>query len=141
MKTKKSMPWRLITFSEHAQDVHITSPFLALPPELRNKIYGYLFSGNILQIIELGGPKRVRLYPANTEFNATALLRANRQIYTEASNLVFATNMFVFFSIRHIRAFVKCLPPLKLALVTTLVFQTWRGKGFFVGADQFMKKT
>ncbi|KAL8746930.1 MAG: hypothetical protein Q9190_001126 [Brigantiaea leucoxantha] len=57
-------------------------PLLSLPPELRRKIYNYVLSWDYLLISRPGSR------------NASALLRVNRQIYSESVELFYHENAF-----------------------------------------------
>jgi hypothetical protein len=75
--------------------------------------------------------------PQNDKLTSAALLRANRQIHAETSNLVYSANTFVFNSIQAVRTFVKYRSAFQLAAITTLVLRIWRGNSLLVSHDNF----
>lgn len=77
----------------HAEKVDpaIKSPFLALPGELRNKIYRYILKVPLYKRLDL--PHRP--YPDREDLRVcVALLRVSQQIYHEASTLLYGETLF-----------------------------------------------
>lgn len=73
------------------------SPFLQLPPELRNKIYDFVFRGEIWQIYmsSFSLDKKLKATPlGEDERNRLALLSVCRQIHFEAALLPFKLSTF-----------------------------------------------
>lgn len=86
--------------SQEANQSH--SPFLQLPAELRNQIYKYVLQGNV----------RIWVKPRDNYRNYKnadsdlRLLRANKQIYLEAREIIYTDNIFMFFNISDLCSFL-----------------------------------
>ncbi|KAJ4350768.1 hypothetical protein N0V95_004445 [Ascochyta clinopodiicola] len=76
------------------------SPFLRLPAELRNRIYGLIFTGQTYrfngqtQNLSAENRQAYRVYAASNK--PLAPLRVCRQMYYEAKNLPYTTSTFAF---------------------------------------------
>ena len=109
-----------------------TSPLLRLPPEIRLRIYKYVFGGQRLWI-DCRGPEYGNTYETHLgarfrHFNMTmtknsdrtidiCVLRVCRQIFTEAALLPYAFNDFIFESQQARRHFNKSIRPGKKQVV------------------------
>jgi hypothetical protein len=115
----------------------VVSPFLRLPGEIRNKIYGFIVGDHHLQVgytphqhgIETIKGKRYRTHVGGGFFNRLAargknhhryqeaqslhlgLLRVCRQVYGEAALLPYAMNIFSFENDWVMRRCLKTLRP------------------------------
>ncbi|KAF2001235.1 hypothetical protein P154DRAFT_596872 [Amniculicola lignicola CBS 123094] len=69
-----------------------TSPFLLLPPELRNEIYLYVLTGKHIAIRSFGSRKRPRCLATTSEPEIRNLPRVCRQIYIECGTLIYSHN-------------------------------------------------
>lgn len=62
-------PANLLANSQH--DVGDSSPFLDLPPELRNRIYGLVLGGNTIHIRNIKGHKIFKIAVCDHSFGST----------------------------------------------------------------------
>ncbi|KAI9714316.1 MAG: hypothetical protein M1820_000277 [Bogoriella megaspora] len=88
--------------------------FMSLPPELRNRIYGFLFTFE-------GGLIPIREYPTackkpnniidnkKVPHSALSLLAANKQIHDEAVGIFYRTNHFIFVYPLHAISFLHSI--------------------------------
>ena len=102
MTDKKIEPHKELT------EINKPFPFFDLPHEIRQQIYTYsLYTGDSIDIKPYG----VSFVPESFKPPAPGLLRANKQIYDEAIDVVYSKNIFKFFEPEHILAFEKKIGP------------------------------
>ncbi|KAK3644782.1 hypothetical protein LTR56_009447 [Elasticomyces elasticus] len=95
-RTTRSMTARSLAVSESlrantSNSSTESSRLLSLPPELRNRIYEYTLSFEIVLISQRRHPDST----AHAFTNLLALLKVNRQIYHEATNMFYFCNQFI----------------------------------------------
>ncbi|KAL9072697.1 MAG: hypothetical protein Q9161_003406 [Pseudevernia consocians] len=78
-------------------------PFLALPSEIRNKIYRYLLSTKHTKRVLTPGPEEdvsllVKLCPSHIYEFQTNVLGVSRQVYREATAIFYGENLFIAFA-------------------------------------------
>ncbi len=93
------------------------SPLLRLPPELRNKIYGYVLGGKVFQF---RSEKYHELVKSSMKKKQNlALLGVCRQVYAETALLPFTLSTF---SIRYVKTWHKWLADIKTARAANIKF-------------------
>ena len=99
------------------------SPLLRLPPELRNIIYADALGGHTFSMSLRWVEKDHPIARAdNAPPHAFALLRTNRQIYSEARLLPFTANTFTGCHAGHLREWVKTLSAEQRELIKAVKF-------------------
>lgn len=96
-----------------------TSPFLDLPAELRNMIYEYVLSGEILV---QGGLRKRNIA------RRLALLQVNRQLHDETQLIPFSTMTLVFKSVYRLKSVLERVLPDQRHAVSRIQLRTFQGK-------------
>ncbi|KAK4971921.1 hypothetical protein LTR66_011366 [Elasticomyces elasticus] len=123
-------------------DTTIPFRFLALPAELRNRIYTYLLAiyGGVAPSKRIPSSCLVQGPAANSQkirngvqapASALSILAVNRQIHDEAAGLFYACNELTFNFPEHLLAFTQQVSVLRLDFVRsiTLVYRTYNSGG------------
>lgn len=123
-------------------------PFASLPPELKNKIYGYVLTSEhevpiiwklrqYRHIAALGDTESFQSFLRRGRYNYLAkptkqietpsfgpnILRLNRQIYAETLPILYGANTFAFEDSRAMLAFCACIGPTNCALLRQLTLK------------------
>lgn len=117
------------------------SPFMQLPPELRNRIYELVLGGNMIRVAKDLQARICFRYCSErrshrgdyswttvvcerkVDLTDLALPRTCRALYSETSGLFFSSNVFDFFALHRFQAFERTLSPSQKASVRHLHFQ------------------
>jgi len=93
---EQKMPSQEDTQDTAGKCVQSKSPLLCLPAEIRNKIYGCLVIPPG-PVVYLENREEEEVHRVSTHSNPTALLRTSRQIYEEATTLLYVETRFLYF--------------------------------------------
>lgn len=103
-------------------------PFLKFPPEIRNRVYEFLFVSPIY--IGSEGASTKSFYKDASRWRNLTFAKSCRQMYNESGDIFYAKNGFEFFYIRPFLEFMEAIGIQRRRILTKLKYHCSNGRPF-----------